>query len=458
MCGIAGGYDPRAPGLLARLRHRGPDGQGESRLGRLWLGHTRLAVIDPSPASDQPFTYGRTTLVYNGECWNYRELRAELEAAGLRFATRGDTEVVAAALDRWGPEALTRLRGMFALAWSTDGEQVSLARDPFGEVPLYVSGNSFASERKALVGEGFERQSIAAVPPGTWSVLEPSGKACGRSYAFPAAIPDPGYDRARAAARLRGMLEASCRERSLSDVPVATLLSGGIDSALVAALLKPYFPGLVAYLAVMRGDNPDRRAARECARFFELPLIEVEVPPPGAAELAEVVRVIEQPYKAQVEIGWACLQLARRLREDGIKVVFSGEGSDELWASYGFAYHALKKRDFHTYRRDLFLGQAEKNFARCNKAFMAFGIECRLPFLNGDLVQFALSLPRAVVADGAARPKAVLQEAAAGLVPELVRRRPKAAFQDALGLKRAIARTLPDPARYYRAEYRRLYQ
>jgi asparagine synthase (glutamine-hydrolysing) len=428
------------------------------RLGQLWLGHTRLAVIDPTPASAQPFTYGRTTLVYNGECWNYRELGEELARAGRSFVTRGDTEVVAAALEQWGTGALHRLEGMFALAWTTEGETVCLARDPFGEIPLYISGNSFASERKALLQAGFPRGSVAAVPPGAWGILSPGGGMGWVSYASPKAVPDRRVDRERAAIQLRGLLESSCRERAISDVPVATLLSGGIDSALVAALLKPHFPQLVAYVAVMRGDNPDRRAARECARFLDLPLVEVEVPEPTPEELSEVVRVIEQPHKAQVEIGWACLALAKQLQADGVKVVFSGEGSDELWASYGFAYHALKARDFHTYRRDLFLSQAEKNFARCNKVFMAYGIECRLPFLNRALVEFALSLPREVVADGSARPKAVLQEAAAGLVPESVRRRPKAAFQDALGLKAAIARTLPDPARYYRAEYRRLYQ
>jgi asparagine synthase (glutamine-hydrolysing) len=170
-----------------------------------------------------------------------------------------------------------------------------------------------------------------------------------------------------------------------------------------------------------------------------------------------VIHQIELPFKAQIEIGWACLALAERIHDDGFKVTFTGEGSDELWASYGFAYHGLKTSDWYTYRRDLIMDQARKNFARVNKVFMAHGVEGRLPFLDPDVVDLALSLPRVSVQNGSSQPKAVLTRAYADRLPTDVIHRPKVAFQDGMGLKTAIAKTINDPARYYRVEHSRLY-
>jgi asparagine synthase (glutamine-hydrolysing) len=145
------------------------------------------------------------------------------------------------------------------------------------------------------------------------------------------------------------------------------------------------------------------------------------------------------------------------MQRDGFKVTFSGEGSDELWASYGFAYHALKTQNWHRYRRDLFLSQARKNFVRCNKIFMAHSIECRLPFLHPPLVEYALSLPQNIVQDGKARPKAVIQDAFTGILPDAITKRPKVAFQDGMGIKIAIERAMPQAERFYRAEYNNQY-
>jgi asparagine synthase (glutamine-hydrolysing) len=184
----------------------------------------------------------------------------------------------------------------------------------------------------------------------------------------------------------------------------------------------------------------------------------VPVPAPSADDLASVVRTIEMPSKAQVEIGWPCLVLAEAMRADGFKVTYSGEGSDELWASYGFCYHALQRRDWHQYRKALFGSQARKNFPRANNVFMRCSVECRLPFLHTPLVELALSLPEHVVREGRSRPKAVLQDAVADLLPTGVVRRPKLAFQDGLGLKTAIAQTIASPERFYHAEHHRVFE
>lgn len=468
MCGVVAGagYGPAASlaPAVAALAHRGPDAAGLLQVGRVTLGHRRLAILDLDTRSDQPFRYGPVALSYNGELWNYRQLRAQLQQAGHPFATSGDTEVVAAALQAWGPGALPRLEGMFAMAWTDDGgRRLQLARDRFGEVPLHYApttggGWLAASERKALRTLGV--RGAADVPPGCHLTLDAGAGGPGRlaRWYWPPTRP-AALTLAEAAARLRKLLGEGVAARSISDVPVCTLLSGGIDSAAVAhGLVAELGPGrVVAYTAVHDPRSRDLRCARLVAERLGIGLVEVAVPVPTPDQLARVVRTIELDSKAQVEIGWPCLRLAEAITGDGFKVTFSGEGSDELWASYGFAYHALRTADWHHYRRDLFLTQARRNFPRANKAFAAYGVECRLPFLQTDLVEFALSLPRAAVQDGPRRPKAVLQTAYADALPAEITGRPKVAFQDGLGIKTAIGGVLADPARFYRAELRRAY-
>lgn len=460
MCGVVGGLGKVDARGLRALKHRGPDAEGTFEGRRFWLGHTRLSIIDPQARSDQPFRRGRVVLAYNGELWNYRELRAELQALGERFSTQGDTEVVASALERWGEEALPRFQGMFGLAWTDDeGESLRLARDRFGEVPLHVFVGrpfAFASEVKAFRAMELDGRGVEWVQPGeVWKVTERSFQR--RRWYAPMVSPlelQPEEAQARVLAGVR----AGALERTISDVPVCTLLSGGVDSAAVAAHLVQQLPGLVGYVAVMDPKSLDLRCARETAEHLGMELREVKVPQPTAEDLAGVVEAIEQPHKAQVEIGWACTVLAQRMRADGFRVTFSGEGSDELWASYGMSYHGIKDRGWYEYRRELFVGQHRKNFARCNKIFMRHGVECRLPFLNTGLVELALSLPESAVQKGRSRPKAVIQEAHAALLPGRVVRRPKLAFQDGMGLKASCEKVVASPERFYRAEYERAYQ
>jgi len=473
---------------LAELAHRGPDGGRYVVSDGTALGQTRLAVRDLDPRSSCPFVHGRTTLVYNGELWNDREIRATLEADGREFRTTGDTEVVAAALDAWGTDALPLLEGMFALAWTGADGLVRLARDRFGEVPLHVTpltaafdfggsrqsaGWAWASEEKALAAIARALRcdpGVEWVPPGSFVTIDPaSGVLETTRWYEPPVAPSP-LERPAAAVLLRETLERACLERAVSDVPVCVLLSGGIDSTSITHHLAGVVPGLVAFTATLDPRGPDLKKARLAADALGVELVEVPVPVPTEQDLRSVVRAIEQPFKAQVEIGWACLVLAREMRERGFKVVFSGEGSDELWASYAFTYHAMREPDFdwHEYRRDLFVGQHRKNFARCNKVFMAHGVEARLPFLHTPLVELGLSLREAVVQDsphapadrtnrhGPNVPKAIMRAAYGGVLPDEIVRRGKLAFQDGMGLKRAIADSLPDPAGLYRQAYRLL--
>ena len=458
MCGIVGGFGDNVETGVNTLLHRGPDAQGIVKVGKLTLGHTRLAILDLDPRSNQPFVYGRVSLVFNGEIWNYKGIRDLLKAEGKQFQTEGDTEVMAAALDTWGVDALLKLQGMFAIAWTLDGETLFLARDRFGEVPLHIAKQkpfAFASEKKALQAMGCHQKSFDDVQPGTYLEVTRSRLQAHTYYNLP--ITRSLDNRGQASANVYRLIGDGSTERTISDVPVCTLLSGGIDSAAVAYWLKKSFPDLVAYTAVYNPKSTDLRSARMVAESLGIELREVKVPHPSPSDLSRVIRTIEMDYKAQIEIGWPCLVLADRMKADGFKVTYSGEGSDELWASYGFAYHALQTQDWRQYRKDLFLTQARKNFVRCNKIFMGHSIECRLPFLNTGLVEYAISLSTDAVQNGKGKPKAVIQDAFAGLLPDYITNRAKVAFQDGLGLKEAIARSLPDPLRFYRTEYANIY-
>jgi asparagine synthase (glutamine-hydrolysing) len=351
---------------------------------------------------------------------------------------------------------------MFAMAWSDDRQPdvLNLARDRHGEVPLHLHRQApavAASELKAFTALGRRcGPAVVDVPPGRWQQITADGWVRDEEYASVSIMPSPARDLEEASALLRTALRTAAARRAISDVPVCTLLSGGIDSAAIALELRAHYPDLVCYTAVLDQRSRDLRCAREVADHLGVKLVEVPVEPPTGEDLAATVRAVELPFKAQVEIAWPCLKLAEVMRRDGFRVTYSGEGSDELWASYGFAYHALKTRGWHEYRRDLIADQARKNFPRVNKAFLAHGVEARLPFLDPHLVALALSLPRDQVADSTG-PKAVLTRAYAGELPASVLTRPKLAFQDGMGLKRAIAATLADPGRFYRAEYARAY-
>jgi asparagine synthase (glutamine-hydrolysing) len=466
VCGIIAAAAPLdlTAGLVA-LAHRGPDATATALVAGIPLGHARLAIQDPSPRSDQPFTDGPVTIAYNGELFNGATVRATIEAAapGRVWATTGDTETFAAALATLGPAAALRLLdGMFAVAWADTRHPgtLFLARDRHGEVPLHVHRAAplmAASELKAFRAHGRRcGPAVVDVQPGTWWEIR-RGHATVTEFHRLRAVPAPA-ELGHAAAELARRLATAVDRRVIADVPVCSLLSGGIDSAAIALELTRHHPSLVCYTARMDPKSPDLRCARETAAMLGVDLVEVDVPPPTADDLGGVIRQIEMPYKAQIEIAWACLRLAERIAADGFKVTYSGEGSDELWASYGFAYHGLQTTGWHTYRRDLIAAQAVRNFPRVNKAFMAHAVEARLPFLDPDVVRYALSLPRTAVQDGPSHPKAVLQHAYTGRLPAQVTKRPKLAFQDGLGLKKNIAAGLPNPARFYRAEYRRLYQ
>jgi len=463
MCGlIVAGHPAIVEQGIAALVHRGPDHQAVSEQDGWHLGHTRLSILDLSTAANQPMRRGKTTVVYNGELWNHKQLSTSL-LTGARQSS-GDTEVLSLLLDQVGEAVLPGLDGQFALAWVTDGT-LRVARDRYGEIPIHYGYHAsyhtvvVASERKALLAVGVAPQTVRWVPPGTvLSWASPTQQPVVREWHTHDLRPLPD-DQEIAVERVDGLLAEATRKRMVtSDVPVAVLLSGGIDSSAVAFHAGNHYPNLVGYTAVFDTTSKDLRCAREVAEHLGIELREVPVPAPSAADLSAVVSAIELPHKAQVEIGWACLHLADRLRSDGMKVVLSGEGADELWASYGRSFHAIKDLGWHRARSKFVVDQHRKNFARVNKVFMARSVEGRLPFADRFLVEYGLGLRQEAVTgllpDRKARQdKMVLRDGYWKRLPHSVIRRHKAAFQTEANIPAACLQAVHDPRKFYRSEF-----
>lgn len=434
MCGIAGSFqsDWDVDRALDKIAHRGPDGRGVNTWTDSTHGHVRLAIQDPLPRSDQPFIYRGVLLSFVGEVWNWREIRADLERDGYAFETEGDTEVVAALLHEWIRDpamALRKMEGMFAMAWT---ESVSgrtwLARDRFGKVPLYVldqghqlgGGIRWASERKAF---GREAAFAEPVPAGHLWQLSSAPEPYYSLNPAPTSLGDPEGVRMRLA---RGV-----RERLQADVPVCCLISGGLDSSAVLALVKEQKPDVVAYTAVYNESSPDLETSRRLCQHLKIPLREVRIDPPDMDALRQAVYAIEVTSKTQVEIATLCLPLAAKIREDGFRVCLSGEGADELFGGYGtLARRATDDDRWRRERMEFLAKMGRSDFMRVNKAFMAHGVECRTPFLHRPLVERVLSLGVKQCPPG----KKLLKRAVEDIVPQWVTSRKKLTFQGSAGI------------------------
>lgn len=450
MCGIVGkfGSDPfDVSAALDRIAHRGPDGRGVVVHEGVTHGHVRLSLLDLTTGSAQPFRYHGGVLSFNGELWNFAELRAELAARGHTFTTTGDTEVLAAALSEYGTAALTRFDGMFAFAWS-DGATAILARDQFGKVPLYAArtrgGFVWSSERKGL---GSLAGAASPIPPGQYLDLR-TGKL--HTYYRPAS------NTPHAPSDVLQLLDQGVRKRLIADAPLCVLISGGLDSSAILSLARQHKRDVVAYTAYLDPTSPDLLAARRLCRDLGVELREVRVPPPTHADIRAAVNAIEIPSKAQVEISLLCLPLAKQIAADGFKACLSGEAADELFGGYGnmqIKASSLDDAGWRQLRLDQVAKMGRGNFIRTNKAFMAHGVEARLPFMETPLVELVLSLGKRDCPPG----KKLLKQALRSVVPEWVIKRTKETFQGGSGMAEACARVVANPVVFYNAEARSLF-
>jgi len=472
MCGIIGGYNIDNINLgLDAIQHRGQDHRDIKQIESVSFGHVKLSIMDTSYLSHQPFTVGEITIIFNGSIWNFREIRKYLiNTYNIKFNTDGDTEVLAHLLDKEDLSGLDKVQGMFAVAWTKGNNDITIARDRHGEVPLHYSllENSifphfiFASEIKGLRAMDIDYSIINMLLPGSYiraTNLNSIKTEKGLWYDIRQNLKKNLFtDRDSASKHIKTLVEQGSIERTVSAVPVCSLLSGGVDSSVITLAAMKNIPNLVSYIAVHDEKSKDLRCAREVAEMLNIELVEVKVEPPTVDDVKDIINTIEMNYKAQIEIAWPCIKLAQRIASDGFKVVLSGEGSDELWASYGMSYHGIEEHGFEEYRLRLFGSQERKNFSRCNKIFMKYGVECRLPFLNTELVETALGMEQDIVWDTKSRPKAVLQDSYVNLLPEEIIKRPKMAFQDGMGIKNEFAKILDkNPKTYYNETYNKIF-
>ncbi|WP_243438762.1 asparagine synthase (glutamine-hydrolyzing) [Fundidesulfovibrio soli] len=386
MCGVCGilcdnGSRPDLAALESMtlaLAHRGPDGQGLHADGPCGLGHRRLAILDVSEAGAQPMLldWGRFALAYNGEVYNFRELRRELEALGRAFRSNTDTEVVLAAYAQWGPACVERLSGMFALAlWDSRERTLFLARDRYGIKPLYWcrAGGAllFASEVKGLLAhpdaprgvdlEGLREYmtfqnfftartlfaGVSMMPAGTWCLLRPGGPDPEfRRYwdfAFAPKVNDTRTPR-ELEEELAHLFEQAVRRHLVSDVEVGAYLSGGVDSGSICAVASRLVPGIKSFtcgfdLSSASGlelNFDERGKAERLSYLFGTEHYEA-VLKAGDMErcLPAVVRHLEEPRVGQSYPNHYAAGLVSRF----CRVVLSGSGGDELFGGYPWRYY-----------------------------------------------------------------------------------------------------------------------
>ena len=397
MCGIAGylqfNGDPVSPVVLRRMgeaiAHRGPDGDGLYADGACGLVHRRLAIIDPSPAGHQPMATedGRYVISYNGEVFNFQELRIELEALGWHFRSRTDSEVVLKAVAQWGTDALARFNGQFALAvWDRIARRLLIGRDRYGVKPVYLhrSGNAlvFGSEIKAILRhpecraeldkeglfEYFSFQNfftertlfkgVSILPAGSWlSVAESGDTHAGCYWDFHFSEPDAANAGSETEYReeLDRLLRQAVKRQLVADVELGTYLSGGMDSGTVTALAARELPYMRTFtcgfdLRSASGIElgmDEREKAEHMSYLYRTEHYQMVL---KAGDMERVLPTLawhlEEPRTGQSYPNFYVAQLASKF----CKVVLSGDGGDELFAGYPWRYYrAVVNDDFEHY-------------------------------------------------------------------------------------------------------------
>ena len=475
MCAIFGMFDLQ-PGddvpalrrlaleLSQRQRHRGPDWSGVYVDERAILVHERLAIVDPSSGA-QPLRSrdGALALAVNGEIYNHEVLRAQLGGgaaggqptrAGYEFTTGSDCEVINALYRGQGDggaagDFVGRLNGIFAFAlWDGAARRYLIARDPIGVCSLYWGHDGqgrlcVASEMKALAGVCAD---VAEFPPG--HVYDSATGELSRYYRKAWHDLAPVQEQRPAPEVLRQALEQAVHRQLMTDVPYGVLLSGGLDSSLVAACAarfarqrveegdrtEAWWPRLHSFAIGLEG-SPDLAAAQTAAEALgTVHHACVYTFAEGLDAVPEVIRHLETYDVTTVRAATPMYLLARRIKAMGIKMVLSGEGSDELFGGYLYFHKAPSAEAFHAETVRKLDALHSYDCLRANKAMLAWGVEARVPFLDLEFIDVAMGLDaRHKMVDARRIEKALLRDAFVGVLPDSILWRQKEQFSDGVG-------------------------
>ncbi|MGH8469124.1 MAG: asparagine synthase B [Gammaproteobacteria bacterium] len=442
MCGFTAYIGPNAQAqaelvsqMAERLRYRGPDDSGQYASRGVVLAHRRLSIIDIG-GGKQPLLSddGRVALVCNGEIYNHRELRAGLEGRH-RFRTRSDSEVILHLYDEKGPSCVQDLDGMFAFV-VTDGERFLAARDPLGIKPLYIgrdegAGVWFASELKSLPTTCMD---ITELPPG--SLMTEQGVV--QRWFFPPWI-EPRHDPEPLEPRiLAANLDAAVTKRLMSDVPLGVFLSGGLDSSVIAALVRRQIPELHSFAVGLDG-SPDLLAARRVADHLGTRHHEYVYSVEEAVDVLRTVISHLESYDAALIRSAVPCYFVSKLTSEHVKVVLTGEGSDEAFAGYRYFQGIDEPAALHRECVRLLLGLHNMNLQRVDRMTMAHGLEGRVPFLDVGFLAWAMALDPIEKLHRPDRPeKWLLRRAVENLLPSEIIWRAKQEFAEGCGSEQVL--------------------
>ncbi len=459
MCSILGILDLQSdPSSLREMalklsglqRHRGPDWSGIYASDKAILAHERLSIVGVTNGAQPLYSPdGNHVLAVNGEIYNHRDLREELKEP-YEFQTESDCEVILALYAEEGPAFLDRLRGMFAFVlYDADRDAYLIARDHMGIIPLYTGrdedGNFYvASEMKALTPVC---RTVETFPPGHYLYSEDGAEPV-RYWERPWRSYDAVKDNPARPEDVRAALETSVHSHLMSDVPYGVLISGGLDSSAVAAVAARFvenriedddqspawWPRLHSFAIGLEG-SPDLEKARVVADHIGTVHHEFKYTvQDGIDALRDVIYHIETYDVTSIRASTPMYLMARMIRAMGIKMVLSGEGADEIFGGYLYFHKAPDAKELHeeTVRKLDHLHLYD--CLRANKSMAAWGVEARVPFLDKDFLDVAMSLnPEAKHPRNGGIEKKILRDAVADLLPESIINRQKEQFSDGVG-------------------------
>ena len=435
--------------MSKKIRHRGPDWSGIYCGKTAILAHERLSIVDPQSGRQPLYSSDRKqVLAVNGEIYNHLQIR-EAFAGKYDFLTGSDCEVILALYKAKGIDFLEDLNGIFAFAlYDEEKDDFLIARDPIGVIPLYIGFDSdgkvyCASELKALEGQCERYEPFL---PGHY-YLGSEGKMT-KWYKRNWENYESVKDNTASSHDVRVALEAAVKRQLMSDVPYGVLLSGGLDSSVISAVAKQFadkrvesdsrqtawWPQLHSFAVGLKGA-PDLEKARKVAEHIGTIHHEIHYTiQEGLDAVRDVIYYIETYDVTTVRASTPMYLLSRVIKSMGIKMVLSGEGADEVFGGYLYFHKAPNAKAFHeeTIRKISKLHLYD--CLRANKSLAAWGVEGRVPFLDKEFLDVAMSLnPEAKMCPGATIEKKIVREAFADLLPEDVAWRQKEQFSDGVG-------------------------